>query len=236
MSQTEAAHALGYKGISSIQRYGDVSDDGGDLSTNLVIKLVPVLIGRGEPPINADEVLALAGEKAKGILGEKVTPIDGARMTRQSRVAKVLAETAEANADGFEPRVIAREKDLRVFGAVEGGNDGMIVTPEPIDWMTRPQAVANAPDAFAVYVLGDSMEPRIEHGELVVVNPKKPVKRRDDVVLVREEQDGTWHALVKRIVRWTAETWVVQQYNPEKEFELPRAEWKAYSVTSRENV
>lgn len=127
-------------------------------------------------------------------------------------------------------------KDLQVYASAEGGNEGMVVIPEPIDLIARPEDVLNVRDAFAVYVIGDSMAPRIEHGEMVVVNPSKPVRRRDDVVFVRHLEDGNWAALVKRLVRWTAEDWIVEQYNPAKEFALPRSLWpRAFAISNRVN-
>jgi phage repressor protein C with HTH and peptisase S24 domain len=48
--------------------------------------------------------------------------------------------------------------------------------------------------AFAVYAVDDSMSPRVEMGEAVIVHPHRPVRDGQLAVLVRT--DGTW------AVRW----------------------------------
>lgn len=129
-----------------------------------------------------------------------------------------------------------RTNQLAVFASAQGGNDGMLVVPEAIDWIPRPAGVEHVKDAFAVYVVGDSMEPRIEQGELVVVNPSRAVKRGDDVVFVREE-DNQWQALVKRLIGWNSDSWKVRQYTPARDFELQKVDWpKTYPVINRINV
>lgn len=133
------------------------------------------------------------------------------------------------------PQKAQNSRDLPVYSAAEGGNGGMVVTPEAIDWIVRPGAVTNSKDAYAVYIVGDSMEPRIEHGEIVVVHPNRPVRQRDDIILVKHEPDGTWLALCKRLIRWNKTDWTVLQYNPQKEFNLSRTDWSAFPITSRQN-
>jgi phage repressor protein C with HTH and peptisase S24 domain len=45
------------------------------------------------------------------------------------------------------------------------------------------------------------------------------------VILIRQDPDGVRHVLVKRLIGWTDENWRVRQYNPARDFDLPRAEW-----------
>ena len=126
--------------------------------------------------------------------------------------------------------------DLPVFASAEGGPSGMIVTHDPIDWIVRPELLANVRDAFAVYVIGSSMEPRYEHGDMILVHPSRPVSREADVLLLSEMADGAHAGLVKRLVRWDESNWTVRQYNPQKEYDLPRSEWqRAHVVLGRFN-
>jgi phage repressor protein C with HTH and peptisase S24 domain len=126
--------------------------------------------------------------------------------------------------------------DLPVYASAEGGPSGMMVTYDPVDWLVRPDALQNVRDAFAVYVIGESMEPRYEQGDMILVHPTKPPKRDDDVLLLSEQSDGAFAALVKRLVRWDSNSWTVRQYNPMKEYELPRATWqRAHAVLGRFN-
>ncbi|MCO6410071.1 S24 family peptidase [Hoeflea alexandrii] len=54
-----------------------------------------------------------------------------------------------------------------------------------IDRVRRPPALAGARDIYALYIEGTSMEPRYFPGDLVYVNPHKP-PRPGDVVIVQE--------------------------------------------------
>ena len=72
--------------------------------------------------------------------------------------------------------------------------------------------------AYAVYVSGDSMEPRYFDGEIVYVNPAKRVRRGDFVVAqIQPGEHAPRLAYVKRFLRWNAHELVLSQYNPEKE-------------------
>ena len=130
----------------------------------------------------------------------------------------------------------AGERDLPVYASAEGGPSGMIVTDEPIDWVRRPEPLLSVRGAFAVYVIGDSMEPRYEQGDMILVHPSRPVQRDDDVLLVAEAEDGGRAALIKRLLAWTGETWSVRQYNPPRDYDLPRSAWQQiYVVVGKYN-
>jgi hypothetical protein len=124
-------------------------------------------------------------------------------------------------------RILGR-RDLPIYASAQGGGDGMTITPEPIDWVLRPEAVLHVKDAFGVYCVGDSMEPRINQGELVVVHPTAPPAKGDDVLLTATRALGAETlAMVKRLVKVDATHWVVRQFNPAREFRLARKEWQA---------
>ena len=121
-------------------------------------------------------------------------------------------------------------KDLPVYGSAEGGPGGMIVDATPIDWVARAEPLLNVRDGFAVYVVGESMEPAYRQGDMILVHPTRPPYRGADVLLTRRLEDGTLAAMIKELVRWTAEVWVVRQHNPAREFELDRADWQQVQV------
>jgi phage repressor protein C with HTH and peptisase S24 domain len=80
------------------------------------------------------------------------------------------------------------------------------------------------------------MSPAYEQGDIALVHPGLPPRRGSDVVLSRTEADGTQHALIKHLIGWDEAHWKVRQYNPPKEFELPRSEWgKVQAVVGRYN-
>ena len=131
----------------------------------------------------------------------------------------------------------AGEPDLPVYASAEGGSSGMLITEsDRVDWVRRPQPLLKVRDAFAVYVVGDSMEPRYEQGDMILVHPGRPVGVDNDVLLLAQAADGSRAALIKRLVRSSAKAWTVRQYNPPREYDLPRAEWQqAYVVVGKYN-
>lgn len=122
-------------------------------------------------------------------------------------------------------------RDLPVYGAAEGGDGVMILDNDPIEYMQRPVELQEVKGAYAVYVVNDSMFPAYEPGDKVHVHPGKPVAPGKDVLFVREEKDGTRHALIKRLVRVSDKSWKVRQFNPDQTFDLPRRIWqRAYRI------
>lgn len=120
--------------------------------------------------------------------------------------------------------------DLPVLGTAHGG---VVIIPadtghdteveqtlfEPthvIRYITRPRALADAPDAYAIYVEGESMFPRFAPGEMAVVDPRIPPKIGDDVIVQLSENghDEISAILVKRLVRRSASFVELQQFNP----------------------
>lgn len=125
-------------------------------------------------------------------------------------------------------------KDVPIYGSVEGGPGEIVVTNEIIDYTFRPEFLKHVKDAYALYIVGTSMEPRYEPGEKVYVHPKAPLVRDKDAIFCMQAEDGDFKASIKRLLRWTESQWYVKQWNPAKEFWLPRRSWsKAYRVFGR---
>jgi phage repressor protein C with HTH and peptisase S24 domain len=120
----------------------------------------------------------------------------------------------------------AERADLPVYASAEGGGGAIIITSEPIDYVRRPEPLLSVRDGYGCYVLGDSMSPAYEQGDLLLVHPGRPVRPGDDCVFVRDQPDGAQHALVKRLLRITTEKWRVRQFNPAKDFDLDRGQWQ----------
>jgi SOS-response transcriptional repressor LexA len=119
-----------------------------------------------------------------------------------------------------------RAADLPVFATAEGGNGAIIITSEPIDFVRRPEPLLSVRDGYGCYVIGDSMSPAYEQGDLLLVHPGRPVRPGDDCVFVRDPADGVQQALIKRVLRITAEKWRVRQFNPARDFDLDRSQWQ----------
>lgn len=126
------------------------------------------------------------------------------------------------------PRRGEMAQDLPVYGTAQGANgEGAFIINMggQVDRIRRPPGLTANRDAFAIYVEGDSMEPRFEPGETVVIDPNRPVRPGDDVVLLLEspEPGQPPQAYIKRLVRRGAERVLVRQYNPPRQMEFPTA-------------
>lgn len=110
-----------------------------------------------------------------------------------------------------------------VLGMAECGADGWSLwNGDIIDTIPRPMNLMGAPRAYAVYIVGDSMEPRYYSGELAHVHPGKPVTIGAFVLVqIRpDHDDDTPKAVVKRLVKRTGSKITLEQYNPPKKFEI----------------
>jgi phage repressor protein C with HTH and peptisase S24 domain len=101
-----------------------------------------------------------------------------------------------------------------------GGEQEMFLADGPIGYTARPANLNGVRGAYAIYMVGDSMEPRYEQGWLLHVNPFKPPTRGRDVVVYKKGQA----VLIKQFVRWEGDALVLRQLNPEGELRVPRAE------------
>ena len=127
-------------------------------------------------------------------------------------------------------------RDLKVFAAVEGGPGFMVVSAEHVDLVPRPWFLQHVKEAYAVLVVGDSMEPVFEPGDMALVNPRLPPMRGKDAIFVATQNGGDWRASIKRFVKSTATEYIVQQFNPPREIRLKKTEWQeAFRVVGKYN-
>jgi transcriptional regulator with XRE-family HTH domain len=127
--------------------------------------------------------------------------------------------------------------DIPVWASAEAGSDGaMVLVNDPIDWIRRSERMQGVKAPFAFYVIGHSMSPAIEHGDQVVVNPSLLPTAGKDHVFLQTQEDGTILALVKRLLRVGATSWRVRQFNPAKDFDLPKAKWSKALMVSEKRV
>ncbi len=112
---------------------------------------------------------------------------------------------------------------IPVYGHAVGGKDGeFILSGNQVSEVLAPPNLSHVPDAYAVYVVGDSMEPRYFAGETVFVNPRLPIGRGSFVVAqISKGQESEPRAYVKRFVSQDAKRLRLEQYNPKKVLEFP---------------
>ena len=154
--------------------------------------------------VSQDEVLRRAAGE-----GPPMAPPDGPR--RRGRPP--LATTALRQLTGMEPIPI------RSAGR-GGGEQEMFLEDGSIGYTPRPANLNGVRGAYAIYMLGDSMEPRYDQGWLLHVNPFKPAIRGRDVVVYKKNKA----VLIKQFVGWDKDALVLRQLNPAREIKVPREE------------
>ncbi|MFD0387692.1 XRE family transcriptional regulator [Tistrella bauzanensis] len=110
----------------------------------------------------------------------------------------------------------AAPRDLPVFGAAVGGDDGAFDFNGAVnEYVARPRSWPVLPTAMRS-MFRASMEPRYFAGELVHVNPNRPITAGCFVVV--QIRTGDPHmptrGLIKQFVRRTASRLCLRQFNP----------------------
>lgn len=159
------------------------------------------------------------------------------------RVRRALAEQLEIpegdlRAETDEPSSVRRvalpapargsmQNDVPVKGNAAGGSGAdFYMNGETIDYVRRPPGVARQAGIFALYVVGTSMYPKYEDGNLIYASSSRSPSIGDFVVveLHPSEDGGDTPGFIKRLIKRTASKIICEQFNPPKtvEFELRR--------------
>ncbi|MDZ7824143.1 MAG: S24 family peptidase [Ahrensia sp.] len=101
-----------------------------------------------------------------------------------------------------------------VLGTAAGSPIGTdILSNEPLEYVKCPPGLVGVRDAYMLWVNGSSMAPKFENGEPLFINPHRPV-RQNDYVVVQVFENGGLKALVKRFIRDSEHTVELEQFNP----------------------
>lgn len=149
---------------------------------------------------------------------------------RKSSISAVDMDALRAEASGEAPqRQRAASKKaggLPVYAAAEGGQGSIVISSDPVDYVARPWFLEHVADSYAVLIVGESMSPAYEPGDMALVNPRLPAIRGKDAIFIASEDDGDFRAAIKRFVRATDTEYIAEQFNPTREVRLPKKEWK----------
>lgn len=171
-----------------------------------------IISGRSKQPQNG--TLAKIADKLGCTVNDLVTP------------------TADDSPSGESFTRIVRRSPRRsndlipIRSAGRGGGEQEMFASEVIGYTPRPANLGGVVEAYAIYMVGDSMEPRYEQGWLLHINPFRPPSRGRDVVVYRI--NGA--VLVKRFIRKTDAELIVAQLNPAEEIRIPVGEVKEFHL------
>ena len=115
-------------------------------------------------------------------------------------------------------------RDLPILGFVKAGKEGLFIDQGERQGVTvRPEALRDVRTAYAVRVHDTSMSPAFEPGYVLHVDPTRPVRPGDNIVI--QTVDG--QAFIKRLVRRTERVIICEQFNPREPMEFKPMKVKA---------
>lgn len=212
-TRVDFCRALGI-GTSTYQRYEDSTIYRRDfIPADKIEMFRPYLVGRGSPPITDADVDELGIVPRRDISTEKISPND-------NNPPSVLTPPNAQFVGGASPHFARR---IPLYGQAVGGVDGeFILNGNKIADVLAPASLEGVKGAYAVMVVGESMEPRYQAGEIVYVNPTVAIRKNDYVVvqIASIVEGDPPSAFIKRFVRLTGDKLVVSQLNPPKDLEF----------------
>ena len=136
-------------------------------------------------------------------------------------IAKVLAATgttmdAFASLISGAPALVRKAIQARripLIGFAQAGSDGFFDDggyPVGGGWDEISMPDVGDPNAYALEISGDSMEPVFRDGDIVIVSPAAPVRRGDRVVVKTREGE----VMAKQLVRQSARRVELASLNP----------------------
>lgn len=134
---------------------------------------LPFLLGEGAPP---------------------APPLPTAGFDRATPAYMPLREEPAAFGHADSPGGI--QDQMPIYGSADGGEFGMTVTLTPIEFMRRPEPLARVPGAFGLYMVGTTMAPKYQPGDLLLIHPTRPAAPQDHVLAVRAVTSGPADAMI----------------------------------------
>lgn len=125
----------------------------------------------------------------------------------------------------FSPRPVRPPtgQTIPVYGQAVGGENGdFLFNGEAAAFLPAPTSLTGVVNAYAVYVAGESMEPRLFSGETAYVHPHRPVRPGDFVVVQVFTAEGQApQGFIKQLVTRNDNRVRLRQFNPERTFDIP---------------
>lgn len=155
-------------------------------------------------------------ERGKGI--EPSTPANGTTKSIMSGRRQLILPNTDPVHNAQLGASISGYTRVPLRGQSMGGKEGALIFTgdDHFGEVDAPSKLHGVPGAYAVYVIGNSMMDRLNHGEICFVHPHRPYKRGDDVVIQIEAADGVVHGWIKRFISMDDKVLKVQQLHPRK--------------------
>lgn len=175
-----------------------------------------------EQGLSASGLARKAGLDPTAFNPSKRTGADGrARWPSTESISKVLAATG-TTMDAFATlisgapalvRKAIQAKRIPLIGFAQAGSEGFFDDggyPVGGGWDEISMPDVGDPNAYALEISGDSMEPVFRDGDMVIVSPAAPVRRGDRVVVKTREGE----VMAKQLMRQSARRVELASLNP----------------------
>lgn len=182
MTQDELAHAVGYKSRSTIAK---IESGERDASQSMIVALAKAL------DTTPSVLMGWEDEKSTPIVNDRSAVIERINSLTDNELEAVPSLTTQPEYRGFN---ILDKKNVfmvPIFQSVSAGfgayADDQICGYEPVPARSKREAE----ESIAIAVRGDSMYPKIEEGDLVIVHKQDYFENGDIVVaIVCGQNDG----------------------------------------------
>jgi phage repressor protein C with HTH and peptisase S24 domain len=175
-----------------------------------------------EQGLSASGLARKAGLDPTAFNPSKRIGVDGrARWPSTESISKVLAATG-TTMDAFASlisgapalvRKAVQAKRIPLIGFAQAGGEGFFDDggyPVGGGWDEISMPDVGDPNAYALEISGDSMEPVFRDGDMVIVSPAAPIRRGDRVVVKTREGE----VMAKQLVRQSARKVELASLNP----------------------
>jgi len=171
---------------------------------------------------NKSDVLGRNREKLAAALDWSLDEMNNAIAGRQPVDASTSAPPVAPLSPPAAQDLLGDAQFLPVLGVAAGSAIAAFVIGDAVDWVERPPALRRARNAYALFVHGTSMAPKYEHGDIVFVNPDRPYRRGDPVIVqTRHFEGANDQAMIKLFQRVTDKSLMVEMLNPPGTIEIP---------------
>jgi phage repressor protein C with HTH and peptisase S24 domain len=171
----------------------------------------------GELRLSQEWMERLAKAFGDGIRPADLLPDQELKKTPGTASRELVASQNQSGLSFEERDYRSGPRDLPILGYVKAGQVGLFIDQGERQGVTvRPEALRDVRTAYAVRVHDTSMSPAFEPGYVLHVDPTRPVKAGDNVVI--QTTDG--QAFIKRLTRRTERVLICEQFNPREPMEF----------------
>ena len=163
--------------------------------------------------------------------------VKGARVTLSDIQQLDPSEIETTNIErSFFSDYFSDPRTIPVLGTAAGSALGAFeIGSEVIDHVRRPPALAGIKDIYGIYVVGESMVPEHNPGDLRIIHPHRPARPGDSVIIqTYNAATDTREAFIKRLISINSHQVVCYQHNPHLEISYTRPNGDPHNNDSTE--